>query len=272
MSEALETPTQRSEAAKPFLTELARLAPKPLTLFGIEQHVLDLLDFRQDVIERLAETRTFITAGHPDSETLSVFVADMESELMACNMELSRFAGAEVEKVDHIANLLRMCDRMEAHSKEEKERHARKAKRWAAIKEGVEQIVMEALTLADKTRFDSPTNTLRMQRNGSPRVEIVDPQSVQDRFVKITLEVTVDRWKQMREAQPDLVQYFVEKERTFATGAISKTIKAATAADVALETLAEQENWPSKQLSEAKKQVDRVRGAKLVYGKHLRCE
>jgi hypothetical protein len=260
MTRDLDTQEQRREAARPFLAALANHVPQSVTLFGIQQDTLDLLDFRQDCLERLAVLQADPNAIEEREEVCA--------EFDACDRELKRLAGAEVQKVDNIANLLRMCDRMIEHRAAERDRQNTAKKRWESIKEGVEQMVMEALTLAERTRFDSPTNTLRMQRNSSPRVDIVDPQAVQDRFIKVTLEVTVDRWKQMREAQPDLVVHFVEKERSFITGIISKVLRAATSADAAIE---EQIKDP-RLASEAKKQVERVRGAKLVHGKHLRCE
>ncbi len=259
-SEQLDTPEQRREAAKPFLQALQKHVPESVTLFGIQQETLDLLDFRQDCLERLALLQADPTAIEEREEVCA--------EMDACDIELRRLAGAEVQKVDNIANLLRMCDRMILHRKDERDRQNKAAKRWESIKEGVEQIVMDALTLADKTRFDSPTNALRMQRNSSPRVDIVDPQAVQDRFIKVTLEVTVDRWKQMLEAQPDLVQYFVEKDRSFVTGAISKVLKAATAADAVID----EKITDPRLAADAKKKVERVRGAKLTHGRHLRVE
>lgn len=263
----LETPEQRAEAARPFVRELSKLAPPAVTLFGIEQQTLELLDYRQDCVERLAELDRAKCLDGPDFN-YDDQIADVTAELSACNMELARLAGAEVQKVDNIANLLRMCDRMIGHRKDERDRQNKAAKRWEAIKEGVEQVVMEALTLADRTRFDSPTNTLRMQRNGSPRVDITDAQAVQDRFVKVVVEVTADRWKQMKQALPELSEFCVEKERTFITSAIAKVLKSAVAADSAIE---ERISDP-KLVSEAKKAVERVRGAKLVHGRHLRCE
>lgn len=261
----LVTPEQRRDAAKPYLGELSKLAPKPVTLFGIEQHVMDLLDARQDVLERIEKIKT---PGGFCSETEMDFLCDAEAELAICDSELAKLAGLEENKVDHCANVLRMCDRMIQHRKDERDRQNRMAKRWESIKEGVEKIVMEALTLTERTRFDSPTNTLRMQRNSTPRVEIVNAQAVQDRFISVLVQFPLDRWKQVLKALPDLLpEYYSLKEQTFNTAAIAKVMKAAASADIAARGMPN-----AGERLEAAKKIERVKGAELKYGRHLRCE
>lgn len=257
-ADTLETQSQRHEAARPFLRNLAKLAPPVITLFGIEQHVLDLLDFRLDVLERLAALQ-----DNPDAIDER---ADAVAELDSCDLELRKLAGLEANKVDKCANLIRALYAVVAHRKDERDRHNRAAKRAEAQAEYVETVVMEALTLADRTRFESEHNTLRMQRNPA-RVEITDGAAVQDRFLKITLETTVDRWKQMRQSQPDLIQYFAEKERTFKLSDMATVIRAATNA----ETVAEAKLTGAELRDELKK-IPRVKGARLVHDTHLRVE
>jgi len=250
------------EARKNNMVEIAKRPPEDMSLFGIEQHQIDLLLFRQDCLERLA-----ILEADPAKEEAAEEIGEIRAELEAADLAIKNVAGQEVAKVDRCANLLRMCDRMQAFCKDERDRLNRKAKRWEAVKESVENVVMEALALADRTSFDSPTNRLRVQRNSSPRVEITDPQAVQDRFIKVTLEVTQDRWKQMRQALPELSEFCTVKDSTFITGTIAKVLRKA-----AQEEVAARETMEGSMLEKTLKQIERVKGAQLQYGKHLRCE
>ena len=260
LSQALASEVKRND-----LQAVAKRPAEDMTLFGIEQHQVDLLLFRQDVLERIADLKAQPPGDNP--EYLNDLIADAEAELSTCDLELKRLAGQEVAKVDSCANLLRMCDRMTAFCKDERDRMNRKAKRWETIKEGVEGVVMEALALANRTSFDSPANRLRVQRNSSPKVEILDGAAIPSRFVKVTVEVTADRWKQMKEALPELAEFCTEKERTFITGAISTVLKkAAKEEDAARQTM------EGPDLEKTLKAIERVRGAELRYGKHLRCE
>lgn len=238
---------------------------REMSLLGIEQHILDLVSFRQDAVERLTALRAL-----PNREEAEEEIGDVQSEIDAANLQLQELAGAEVAKVDRCANLLRLCDRMEAHCKDERDRLSAKAKRWHAIKDAVENVVMNALEVTGRTAFDSPTNRLRVQRNGQPRVEIVNPQMVQDRFINVLVRFTVAKWNQIKTALPDLLpEHYEEVERTFNTAAISKALK-----------LAKQEEDAANNTMEGDILLDTIRtidkgkprGAQLVYGKHLRVE
>jgi hypothetical protein len=247
--------------------EIAKRHPE-MSLLGIEQNILDLVAFRQDALERLAALEALNDPEASDE------IGEVRAELEAANMELAKMAGAEVAKVDNCANLIRMCDRMQAHCKDERDRMARKVKRWEAIKDAVENVVMEALVIAGRTSFDSPTNRLRVQRNGTPRVEITHPSMVQDRFIRVLVQFPLDLWKAIKTSCPELTgdkplaySPLEVKDQNFATGEIAKVMKQA-----AKEETAAKETMEGPQLADTLKQIERVKGAQLVYGKHLRCE
>ncbi len=249
-------------------TEAIAKPRDPMTLLGIEQHILDLVAFRQDCIEQLAELNTLQPVG-PAGEIGKPLeeIGEVQAELDAADVELGKLAGAEASKVDQCANLLRMCDRMTEHCKTEADRIRAKGKRWQAIKEAVEGVVMYALGVAGRSSFESPTNRLRVQRNSAPKVEILDATAVPSRFIKVTLEVPLERWNQMREALPELSQFCKEKERSFITAEISKVLKLAQKQEEAALQLIE---GPGRDT--VMKKIERVKGARIEYGKHLRVE
>ncbi len=263
------TEEERKELAGRMTKQLAKSAPveiaqrhPEMSLLGIEQNILDLVAFRQDAVEWLANLEAL---NDPDA---SDEIGEVRAELEAANMELAKMAGAEVAKVDNCANLLRMCDRMTLHCKDERDRQARKAKRWESIKESVERVVMEALEITGRTSFDSPTNRLRVQRNSAPRVEVTHPSMVQDRFIRVLVQFPLDLWKQIKTAFPELAGKPHEvKEQTFATAEIAKVMKEAAKEETALS-----ETMEGQELFQALKQIERVKGVELRYGKHLRCE
>ncbi len=253
LSRQLATTMRKSE-----VQEIAK--PRdPMTLLGIEQHILDLVAFQQDCIERLDAL--------PPTDDAAEERREIEAERIAVGHEIQKLAGAEVAKVDQCANLLRMCDRMSEHCKTEADRIRAKGKRWQAIKEAVEGVVMYALGVAGRSSFESPTNRLRVQRNSAPKVEILDATAVPSRFIKVTLEVPLERWNQMREALPELSQFCKEKERSFITAEISKVLKLAQKQEEAALQLIE---GPGREI--VMKKIERVKGARIEYGKHLRVE
>jgi hypothetical protein len=256
----LETAAQRQEAAKPFIAELVKLAPKATPagfgLLEIDPNTLDLLEFRMECLERLA-------ALQADPEAIEAR-ADVVAELDAADREIRKLCGSDVAKVDQFANLWRALEMVELNFKDKRDLYSRKAKRVSGILEWLGSVAMEALTIAGVPRFDSPNSTLRIQRN-PPRVEITDAQTVPDRFVTVTLEIPADRYKQLREAQPELIQWVTEKERGFKIAEIGKVLKAAAA-----KRLQQEENVRLGKLPGEK--IDTVRGAELRSTKRLVVE
>lgn len=245
MSEQL-TETERREASKPFLAALQKYAvPDATTLFSIDPHTLELMDFRQDCLERLA------TATDDEQR------ADIQLEIDSCDMELRKLCENDVAKVNNFCTVLKMLDALILHRKDERDRQARMAKRWEAIKAGMEQIAIDALQAAGTTRFDTPTNTLRIQRN-PPHVEYTEPNLVPDRLRTVTLTIPADRYKQLREAQPELIQWVTEKGATFNTSEVAKILKKA-----AKEEAAARELMDGLDLQKTLKQIERVKGAEL---------
>ncbi len=256
LSHKLASTMRKSE-----IVEIAQRHPE-MSLLGIEQNILDLVAFRQDAVERLANLEALNDPEASDE------IGEVRAELEAANMELAKMAGAEVAKVDNCANLLRMCDRMQAHCKDERDRMSRKVKRWEAIHDAVERVVMEALEITGRTSFDSPTNRLRVQRNGQPRVEVTHPSMVQDRFIRVLVQFPLDLWKQIKTAFPELAGKPHEvKEQTFATAEIAKVMKQA-----AKEETAAKETMEGQVLADTLKQIERVKGVELRFGKHLRVD
>lgn len=247
MSEQL-TETERRESAKPFLAALQKYAvPDATTLFSIDPRTLELMDFRQDCIERLS------VVSEVDVERRS----EIQLEIDSCDMELRKLCDNDVVKINNFCTVLKMLDALILHRKDERDRQARAAKRWEAIKAGMEQIAIDALQAAGTTRFDTPTNTLRIQRN-PPHVEYPEPNAVPDRLRTVTLTIPADRYKQLREAQPELIQWVTEKGSTFNTSEIAKVLKKAAKEEAAAKELME-----GRGLQEVLKKIERVKGAEL---------
>lgn len=213
----LATTEQRREAAKPFLTALQKHIPAGFGLLEIDPNTLDLLDFRMDCVARLEALQANPEATEERAEVVA--------ELDAAEMEIRRLCPTDVAKLDNFVSIWRVLEMAEDCQKDARDVHARKARRIRAIIDWLEQMAMEALVLADRPRIDSPNSTIRIQRN-PPKVHFTDPNAVPDRFRKVTLEIPADRYRQLREAQPELIQWVTEKERTFKTADISKALKA----------------------------------------------
>jgi hypothetical protein len=200
-----------------------------LSLYKIEAELLTLQEFYQDALVRLSECS--------DADR-----SECEAECAAARDEIARYVNAEVQKVDNITGFLRWCAANEQQAKAEAARVTRLQRIWQTIGENVKRYALEAMQVSGKRRLETPTSRLRIQTNSQASVVIENAQTVPDRFIVKTLEVSGEAWATITEA--GLAENFVVKETSFSLSRIAAALKSG----------------------------ELVPGARLVKGEHLRVE
>lgn len=123
---------------------------------------------------------------------------DNEAEAVAIQVQIGRYLGAEVAKVDSYHGLLKFGNNLIEQIKAEEERLYKSRKVIEAIIERVKSaavFVMKAMGL--KRLEGSHGRRLRLQK--SPvSVEVTDPVQVPDRFVMVPIKLPMNLWKLLR--------------------------------------------------------------------------
>lgn len=163
-----------------------------LTWLEIDRTIVELIAMHQEAEERLAE----LTAGPvpflKDAEYQSIEDATLERDTIA--KEIQVYMRAEVAKVDGIARFRHFLNRMVDASKGEKDRAAARHKSWENRKASLDGFILSAMDVMGKTRVETAANRLRIQNNPES-VEITDPVRIGDELVEVELRCTLATYK-----------------------------------------------------------------------------
>lgn len=156
----------------------ASLKPEPITspmsLFKIEAEMQELGELLEQSIE--------------DGN---------EAESAAIAVQIQRYLGAEVAKVDSYHGFIRNAQGLVAQIKAEEERLRRSRTAWEGVIERVKAGAVYAMGLIGKKRLEgSRGRRLRLQAN-PVSVEVTDATAVPDEFLRVTAEMSVHTWQEI---------------------------------------------------------------------------
>lgn len=263
MSDEL-SPAERKELAGQLSASLAALpnverTPEQLMRWlDLDQTIVELTAMHAEAEERISELWETDLTGRWDlrDEALA------ERDTIAA--EIQKYMQAEVAKVDGIARFRHFLGRMVDGAKAEKERTAARHKSWESRKASLDGFIMSAMDTMQKTRVETAANRLRIQNN-LESVEVTDASQIGDEFVEVEVRMTLAAFKALDKEQ---IAFMKRGPQTFKLAAIGAAIK---------ETVKQPcEKCGGKDsadcvpcLGTGKK---RFPGARLVRGRHLRCE
>lgn len=150
-----------------------------LTLYGIETQLLELLNFRDSILE------------DPDMTP-----ADQKESLEAIDRSISEYIRAEVKKCDGIASYLREFEARAAAEAEEIERLKRRKQMWEKRRESLANMVIDIMQQTGATRLDGRHNVLSLRKN-PPSVEVAQPSFIPPDLVRVAVKLTVEQWQQI---------------------------------------------------------------------------
>ncbi len=159
------------------------MTEQSLTLYSIETELLELMEFREDLLSGDA-------------------YADGEEERRECiqvtEERIAEYIAREVQKVDGIAAMLREFKRREQIELDEADRIVKRARRWKERHAGLEARCIEVMQASGKEKLEGQHNTLALRKN-PPAVEIAQPELVPEEYQTITITLPFAMWADFQE-------------------------------------------------------------------------
>lgn len=145
-----------------------------LTLYGIETQLMELLNFRESILD------------DPDMTP-----SDQKDSLAAIDQQIAEYIRAEVKKVDGIAGYLREFEAREAAEAEEIERLERRKRMWKTRRENLTKMVIEIMQATKQTRIDGRHSVLQLAKN-PPSVEVAQENLVPSEYRRAKVTMPAD--------------------------------------------------------------------------------
>lgn len=164
-------------------------APR-LSLFAIEAELLQLIDQREDVLERMA-------AMSPDELTAS---PEIGQELSVVEGLIRQYLhGHLVAKADSIGFAVKEYEARAEARKAEAERMRASADRDAETAKRIKAMVLEVMQEFGEKKLPGRLFTITRQGNGglSPLL-IAQPDLIPDRLKMVMVKMSLDAWQHMR--------------------------------------------------------------------------
>lgn len=144
------------------------MSPTKLTLFDIEQGLLDLMEAYQE-------------AGAEESAAISE--------------QLTEYVQAEIAKVDGIRSYLRHCDLMASAAKQEAELQTVRAKSWEQRSKALKSFCIYALGAAGKKFVEGRTGKLMVKANGGKRELVITSEGeIPDTYKFQVISYQIDKY------------------------------------------------------------------------------
>lgn len=283
-------PAERAELALRLSGDLAALpnverTPQQLIEWlQIDNTIVELIAMHQEAEERLSELIAPSTIT--EAAVQSIEEATLERETIAA--EIQKYMQAEVAKVNGIARFRNFLNRMVDASKAEKGRAADRHKSWENRKASLDGFILSAMDVMGKTRVETAANRLRIQNNPES-VEITDPSKIGDEFVEVELRIPLKEYKVVIKEFPEIFKRGPNRSQwpqSFKVSAIAAAIKETQkqpcekcggngGVDKSPVTFDEPAQEPAEWHPCAPclgTGFKRFPGARLVKGRHVRCE
>lgn len=153
-----------------------------LTLYAIETELMELLTFRESLLE--------------DSD---VTPAEQQESLKAIDQRIYEYVAAEVKKVDNVAHYLREFEARAAVYANEIER----LKRLMAVQEDrrkrLSDMVLSIMIQTNQPKLEGRLSTFKLAKN-PPSAEIAQPGLVPDNYQKLTGTMSPDTWNSVKKS------------------------------------------------------------------------
>lgn len=151
-----------------------------LTLYGIKTELLELLTFRESLIE------------DPD-----ITPAEQQESLKALDQRIFEYVSAEVKKVDGVAHYLREFEARADVYEKEIERLVRLKKTQLDRHQRLNDTVLSIMIQTNQPKLEGQHSTFKLAKN-PPSAEIAQPGLVPDNYQKLTVTMSPDTWNSVK--------------------------------------------------------------------------
>lgn len=160
-----------------------------LSLWTIEESLVELLSAREELIEALAD---------PDQNDP---VGERPAELAEVEKALAEYVGREVAKVDGIHGYLKYATATAAAARQEAREMAERARRLEDNAARLKALCVDIMTAAGKKKLEGTAGrALRVQANGGLAPLVVDPAVLPAEYCDATIAVPANLLPAIREA------------------------------------------------------------------------
>lgn len=161
---------------------MSSIAERPnMSLFGIETQLIELLQFREDLL------------ADPELQG-----AEREESLQATEERIREYVAAEVKKVDGIARYMRECEARARIAKDEAERIKARQRMWESRYEKLKTITESVMIQTGQRKLEGQGNTLSL-RKCPPSVEIAQEGLVPPEYRQVTVTMSQALWDEVYE-------------------------------------------------------------------------
>ena len=172
-----------------------------ITLWSIEDALVELLDARQQLIEEIEHPEP-AAAPTPElrAQVAEYMAREKRAELAEVEKALAEYVGREIQKVDGIHAYLKWADATAKAAKEEAAAYAARCKRAEAARDRLKALVVDVMRATGKRRLEGTAGrVLRVQANGGLAPLEVDGDVLPDEYIDITVRLPLTEWRGLTE-------------------------------------------------------------------------
>lgn len=152
-----------------------------LTLYGIETQLLELLNFRDELLD------------DRDMEE-----PERAESLKAADAQIAEYVKREVQKVDAIAAMLREFEKRAEALRAEADRIYDRATKWERRHDGLEALVKSIMVAMNKPRLDGKVSTLKLNKSPAS-VTVPQPDLLPANYQRVKITMTLDLWQRLKD-------------------------------------------------------------------------
>lgn len=167
-----------------------------LSLFQIEAELLQLIDARQDCMERC-------TAADAAEDTVTS--EECDEELQTITTLIRDYVSREIQKVDGIAKAVKEYTARAKARKQAAEEMAASAARDSETVDRIKEMVLEVMQQFGEKKLPGRLFTITRQGNGGQQaLTISQPDLVPDAFKRVLVSMPLMYWDALVEQRPGL--------------------------------------------------------------------
>jgi hypothetical protein len=163
-----------------------------LSLYTIEQSLAELLEAREDLIEKRA---TVADGLPPQSADAGDLEADVNAELAEVEKALAEYFTREISKADGVHYAIRAYTDVLAQAEAEKQRITERVDRLKSTLKRIKQAACEAMEVLGKKRIDGTAGRYLMcKANGGVAPLTIQPEVLPNDYRDVVIQMPHNFW------------------------------------------------------------------------------
>lgn len=166
-----------------------------LSLFGIKLELIELIEFREEMLNLLQDTRVDQTLAEPER---AKSITEAEESIKVTEERIREFVTAEISNAG-IGAYFQEFEKREQIAKDEAARQRLKAIQWEDRRERLKALVMMLMLQTGQKRIEGAGYTLSL-RKIAPGADVVQPNLVPAELQRIKVQMNNALWGEIQAA------------------------------------------------------------------------